>query len=79
VQRASFWLGQRVDDDLNIYAYVGNGPLDKTDPSGERCAKNGSLGALPAFGSDPKSPSSASERFAIASQMMLQGRVGLKK
>jgi RHS repeat-associated protein len=27
-------------DNLNLYAYVGNDPLDKTDPSGETCAQN---------------------------------------
>jgi hypothetical protein len=30
----------RVEDDLNLYAYVGNDPLDRTDPSGETCSQN---------------------------------------
>jgi RHS repeat-associated protein len=28
-------------DDVNLYAYVGNDPLDKTDPSGLRCSGTG--------------------------------------
>ena len=30
-------------DDLNLYAYVGNDPLDKTDPTGMWCNKEGTL------------------------------------
>ncbi len=27
-------------DDLNLYAYVGNDPLDRTDPTGQTCTEN---------------------------------------
>jgi hypothetical protein len=30
-----------IEDDLNLYAYVGNDPLDRTDPSGLRCSGTG--------------------------------------
>jgi len=32
-------VSERLRDDLNLYAYVGNDPLDRTDPSGETCTQ----------------------------------------
>ncbi len=40
-------------DDLNLYAYVGNDPLDKTDPTGEVCDKDGTLCTADTPAKDP--------------------------
>jgi RHS repeat-associated protein len=39
-------------DDLNLYAYVGNDPLNKTDPTGEWCV----FGFGTSYSPDPPSP-----------------------